>query len=140
VTLPGPATACTLAPQSEVSDRDTAREVHRPSIDCVLHYDIANGTGDGSTYAPGRPVTRGQMATFVLNAIDAAGSGAELPAATGADRFNDLARDPVHRASINKLAQLGIIRGTGGGAFDPPHHHPRPDGDLRDPSRPLHHR
>jgi hypothetical protein len=119
VTLPAPADACTLAPESTVTDREAAREVHRPSIDCALQYEIANGKGDGSTYAPGENVTRGQMATFVLNAINAAGSGAELSAATGADEFSDLGEDPTHRASINKLAELGIISGTGGGKFSP---------------------
>jgi hypothetical protein len=118
VTLPKAATACTLAPEATLSDRDAAREVHRPSIDCVLHYAIAKGTG-ADTYTPERAVTRGQMASFVLNAINAAGSGAVLPAATGADRFSDLGTDPTHRASINKLAQLGIIQGTGGGRFNP---------------------
>jgi hypothetical protein len=118
VTMPKPATACTLAPQSTVTDREAAREVHRPSIDCALHYAIAKGTG-ADTYGPATNVTRGQMATFVLNAINAAGSGAALPAATGGDRFSDLGEDPTHRASVNKLSELGIIQGTGGGRFSP---------------------
>ena len=119
VTLPKPATACALAPESTVTDREVAREVHRPSIDCALHYAIANGTGDRSTYTPAENVTRGQMASFVLNAINAAGSGEELPATSGGDRFTDLAQDETHRPSINKLAELGIIKGTGGGKFNP---------------------
>jgi hypothetical protein len=118
VTLPKAATACTLAPESEVSDRDLASEVHRPRIDCVLHYGIANGTAGGETYTPGTDVTRAQMATFVLNAINAAGSGEELAGST-TDRFNDLATEPTHRGSINKLAELGVVKGTGGGAYSP---------------------
>ncbi len=118
VTMPKPATACTLAPQSKVSDREAAREVHRGSIDCALQYAIAKGVGDGSAYAPAGQVTRGQMASFVVNAINAAGSGADLPAASG-DQFTDLDKDPTHRDNINRLGALGIINGTGGGAFSP---------------------
>ncbi len=119
VTLPAPATACTLAPESEVSDREAAREVHRPNIDCALHYEIASGTGDGSTYGPAGEVTRGQMASFIVNAINAATSGEDMPAASGGDRFSDLGVAPTHRENINRLAAEGIIKGTGDGKFDP---------------------
>lgn len=118
VTMPAPATACSLPPESTVSDREAAAEVHRPSIDCALHYEIAKGTGDGSTYSPATVVTRAQMASFVVNAINAAGSGDELPLASG-DQFTDLASEPFHRDNINRLGELNIIQGTGGGKFSP---------------------
>ncbi|CAN5839696.1 DUF6351 family protein [soil metagenome] len=50
-------TACSGAPVSKVTDRSQAREVHRPSIDCVLHVGIAAGT-TASTYSPLAGVTR----------------------------------------------------------------------------------
>jgi hypothetical protein len=117
VTLPPPADVCTLADESEVTDRDAARETHRPNIDCVLHYEIARGTSD-TTYTPGQDVTREQMASFIVNALEAAGAGDKLPASGGADRFTDI-RDSRHRDNINRLAQAGIIRGTSSTEFSP---------------------
>jgi hypothetical protein len=117
VTLPPPADVCTLADESEVTDRDQARETHRPNVDCVLHYEIARGTTD-TTYSPGQDVTREQMASFIVNALEAAGAGDKLPASGGSDRFNDI-RDSRHRDSINRLAQAGIIRGTSSTTFSP---------------------
>ena len=53
-------------------------------------------------YCPDDPVTRAQMATFLVRALD-------LPAATS-DPFTDTA-DSVHRNDIAALAQAGITRG-----------------------------
>jgi hypothetical protein len=113
VTLPAPATACTLAPESTVEDREAAREVHRPSIDCVLHYDIANGTTE-TTYTPTTDVTRAQMASFIANAIEAAGGA--LPAGTA--NFNDIAGS-THAENIRRLATAGIVNGKVDGGYDP---------------------
>ena len=116
VTLPAPADECTLAPVAEeYTDRDEAREVHRSNVDCVLHYAIARGTSD-TTYSPGVKVTREQMASFIVNAIEAAGAGEKLPATGGPDAFTDI-RNSRHRDNINRLATAGIIKGTGGGKF-----------------------
>jgi hypothetical protein len=53
-------------------------------------------------YCPDQPVTREQMATFLVRALD-------LPAASDAP-FNDTAGS-VHAADINALAAAGITRG-----------------------------
>ncbi len=53
-------------------------------------------------YCPDDPVTRAQMATFLVRALD-------LPAAAN-DPFTDTA-DSVHRSDIAALAQAGITRG-----------------------------
>jgi hypothetical protein len=115
VTLPAPATACTLAPESTVEDREAAREVHRPSIDCVLHYDIAKGTSE-TTYSPTNDVTRAQMASFIANAIRAAGG--TVPVGTGTTGFNDIAGS-THEENIKGLAAAGIVNGKGDGSYDP---------------------
>ena len=118
VTLPAPADVCTLAPQQEeYTDIESAREVHRRSVNCVLFYEIARGTS-ATTYTPGQDVTREQMASFVVNALEAAGAGDKLPAGGGADEFSDIANSN-HRDNINRLADAGIIRGTGGRSFSP---------------------
>ena len=118
VTLPAPADVCTLAQEQDAyTDIESAREVHRRSVNCVLHYEIARGTSD-TTYTPGQDVTREQMASFVVNALEAAGAGDKLPAGGGADEFSDIAKSK-HRDNINRLADAGIIRGTGGRSFSP---------------------
>jgi len=117
VTLPAPATACTLAPDTTVTDRDAAAEVHRDAIDCILHYGISKGASGGTTYEPLKSVTREQMASFVVNEIKAAGAGDRLKPG-GADEFTDIGTS-FHRDAINQLQRAGIIQGIGGGAFNP---------------------
>ncbi len=107
-------TACSGAPMSIVTDRSDAREVHRPSIDCVLHLGIAQGT-TASTYSPLRDVTREQMATFIVNVFERSGTQVAVPEE---DAFTDIASS-FHRNNINRLAATGITVGKGDGTFDP---------------------
>ena len=105
---------CAAAPVSTVTDRAQARtELHRQSIDCVLFLRIAQGT-TATTYGPLAPVTRGQMASFLVRALDAAAVPA--PAAR-AGAFDDIATD-THRLAIERLAAAGIARGDGA-SYDP---------------------
>jgi len=53
-------------------------------------------------YCPDAPVTRGQMAAFLVRALD-------LPAATGIDFVDD--DDSIFETDIEKLAMAGITRG-----------------------------
>jgi len=69
-------------------------------------------------YLPGQDVTRGQMATFIVNTLRAAGIDAELPAAPEEDAFPDIAESP-HRNAINVLAEAGIVTGLADGSFAP---------------------
>ena len=48
---------------------DTVGTTHAPAVGAITAAGIANGYPDG-TYRPDRPVTRGQMATFLTNALD----------------------------------------------------------------------
>ena len=61
-------------------------------------------------YCTGNPVTREQMASFLVRALG-------LPA-TGTDFFTDDAGS-VHQSDINRLAAAGIASGCGGGRFCP---------------------
>lgn len=51
---------------------DTEANVHGPMIDCVAALGIAAGKGDGR-YAPHELLTRGQIATFLVNTAAADG-------------------------------------------------------------------
>lgn len=62
---------CADAPESDFSDRPAGG--FGAAIDCIRHLSIASGYDDG-TYRPFETVTRGQMATFLVNTIDAMAS------------------------------------------------------------------
>jgi S-layer family protein len=86
------------------------------AIDCIVHYGISNGTSD-LTFNPTGPVSRWQMALFLIRQAQVHGVG--LPAATD-HGFTDIAGyNLAIRDAINQLAQLGITRGAGMGIFSP---------------------
>jgi hypothetical protein len=101
-------------------DRDQARGVHQRAIDCVIARFIAQGSvQDGElVYRPTEDVSRGQMATFILNTLRASGQDNELPAPK-ADAFDDI-DESIHREAIAILAAAGIVKGTSGGtSYEP---------------------
>jgi hypothetical protein len=111
---------CADAPQSDFADREQAREVHRASIDCVDHTNISRGREENGqrVYAPLEEVTRAQMASFIIQTLEAAGYAEELPSGEATeddpDEFNDIASS-VHRERINQLARIGVANGVGDG-------------------------
>jgi hypothetical protein len=115
---------CANAPQSDFVDRDRAAEVHRVSIDCVDHTDIANGSEQNGQrfFRPLEDVTRGQMATFIIQTLIAAGYGDELPSGETTeedpDEFSDIS-GTVHRERINQLARIGVASGFSDGRYRP---------------------
>ena len=113
---------CQGAPvANEYVDRNEARDVHENSIDCVIFRRISIGSSDSegnSIYLPRSEVRRDQMASFIYNALVAAGYDDELDPGTGADEFGDISGN-AHGGSINALAREGIIRGTSDNTFSP---------------------
>jgi hypothetical protein len=100
-------------PPAGYSDVDP-QSTHARAIDCVSWYSIASGTG-GGRYEPSADVTRGQMATFIARTIDR--SGGSLPTPTR-DWFRD-DDGTSHEASINRLAEAGIVAGRADGGYGP---------------------
>src|SRR5207253_2023501 len=73
-------------------------------------------TGKGArAYDPAAPVTRDQMATFLVNAFQFV-SGSTLTA--GADRFTDDTGN-THETNINKAANGGLVNGTTATTYSP---------------------
>lgn len=99
-------------PDAFTDDENTGG--HENNINRLAAADIIQGTG-GTTYNPTGPVSRAQMATFIAEALEFI-RGAALP--EGADRFTD-DETSVHEANINRLANAGIIVGTGGTTYNP---------------------
>lgn len=81
-----------------------SRNPHRTAIDCVTAHGIAAGTRDGR-YVPGANVNRGQLATFLVRTLDAA--GVALPDRPR-DHFDDDDGD-THEHNLNVLAEIGVI-------------------------------
>jgi hypothetical protein len=96
------------------SRSDIAGNTHERAIDCVLWYEVARGF-DAQRYGPFLPVTREQMASFVARLVER--SGGSFPG-TRADAFRD-DDGSVHETAVDKLASVGIVRGTGDRRFDP---------------------
>lgn len=93
---------------------DTGRSPFDREIDCVVAFRVAQGLGSRA-FAPGQQVTRGQMASFLANVLEAAGRTRPV---TLPDRFRDDDRSP-HEGSIDWLAHLGILTGFGDGTSRP---------------------
>jgi hypothetical protein len=85
---------------------------HRVNVDRLQQAGIVAGFGDG-TFRPGDRIDRAQMATFLVRALEAAVE-AELPRTA---TFGDVGG--AHEESIDKLASVGIARGSDGDRFDP---------------------
>ncbi len=92
-----------------------AESAHRPAIDCVASWGVARGLTD-TTFGPAVAVNRGQMATFVVNAMLRSGDE-RLPQPTK-DWFTDDQGSP-HEANINRLAEAGIVAGRSPGVYAP---------------------
>jgi hypothetical protein len=112
-----PASATVVCPDGGVPSAGFTdvgpNDVHRPSVDCAAALGITRGR-TATLYRPDLDVTRGQMASFVVSTIE--GAGVELAASR--DHFGDDDGD-IHEASINQLAEAGVVNGTGPGSYAP---------------------
>jgi hypothetical protein len=104
---------------------DNPSGVHQNDITCLAASGVTKGK-TATTYDPGGTVQRGQMASFVARAIDEANklvapgkTLTPLPPYDGVDRFVDVSPSDAHVADINRLAQAGIVNGTGPGMYSP---------------------
>jgi hypothetical protein len=106
---------------------DTSGHQFGREIDCLAYAGVTVGAAAGAdplgrpAYWPDAPVTRAQMATFVVRLLDTArhtrtGDGiAALPPYDGEPRFTDVDPDSPHAANIDRLAAAGLVRGGPGG-------------------------
>lgn len=93
--------------QDWFSDDDGS--VHENAINRMRQAGVVSGTS-ATTFAPARPVTRDQMATFLRNTFNAR-TGVEWSAQM--DYFTDDDGN-VHEPAINAAAAAGVARGTDG--------------------------
>jgi hypothetical protein len=105
--------ACSSVETGGFSDIDPSNP-HAYAIGCLTASEVVAGKSP-SRYAPAGHVRRDQMASFLARTLTALGF--ELPS-NPTDRFND-DNGNVHENSINQLADLGIITGTGPEQYGP---------------------
>ena len=110
-------TACLGPALADAGFTDVATDnAHRDAINCIAHYGITAGTGDGS-FGAAHGVTRSQMALF-LSAM-ATLADLELDDAMDAG-FTDLDDVGDNRVSaINRLVNGGVMTGTSDDTFSP---------------------
>jgi hypothetical protein len=110
----GVATTRTLHVGGSFSDVAT-NGIFYPFIETLFHNGVTGGCG-ANAYCVGNPVTRGQMAVFLLKARF--GAAFVPPQATGT-LFPDVPASHPFADWIEHLAGLGITGGCGGGNYCP---------------------
>ena len=105
-------------PPAGTTDRfgDIADSFARAAINRLARARIVSGTSEGR-YSPGAPVTREQMATFIVQAAEFALNDNLL--GDGTARFGDVGATNVHRANIEDGADAGLFQGTTATTFSP---------------------
>jgi hypothetical protein len=88
------------------------------SVETILHRGVTAGCTP-STYCPGQPVTRGQMAVFVLAASSDTGYFPRQCNMVFPPVFDDVPRENPLCRWVEELAQRGVVSGCGGGHFCP---------------------
>lgn len=106
---------CNGIPRNVFTDVSPSN-VHALNIDCIKAYEITSGR-TATTYDPGGLVTRGQLATFAINLIEAA-TQESIPPPTAPSPFTDTAGN-IHENNIILVSQLGIAVGVSGTTFAP---------------------
>lgn len=102
------------APGPELAD--TGSTVHRRAIARLSAAGIVGGFPDG-TFRPSNAVTRGQMATFLVGALDHLEVAVPVEA-TSATRFEDVA-GTTHADRIARATVAGIAGGFDDGTYRP---------------------
>jgi hypothetical protein len=96
----------------DVVDAASISVAHQANVERLHRAGIVAGYPDG-TFRPGEPIDRAQMASFLARALQAA-VGTELPRT---EVFDDV--EGPHRASIERLAAIGVVGGTTGSTYEP---------------------
>ena len=108
--------ACVGAATEDAGFTDMGNSFAADAANCLAHYGITSGTGDGSTFSPDRGVSRLQMARFLSRAAGPAGIDTMMVEGSSADDVSDLSDEA--QDAIDTVVSLGIMDLRDGG-FDP---------------------
>jgi hypothetical protein len=84
-------------------------------IEELARRGVVSGCGPGR-FCPAAPVSRAEVAVFVLGTV---GGAPPPPCTPGAERFNDVPAASPFCPWIEELARRGVVTGCGGGAYCP---------------------
>ena len=89
---------------------------HEPNIEAIAELGITLGCNppDNDRYCPSDPVTRAEMAAFIVRAL-----GEDVATAPHEDRFPDVTEDAWYSQAVERLAVLGITLGYDDGTYRP---------------------
>ncbi|HEY7563824.1 MAG TPA: PQQ-dependent sugar dehydrogenase [Acidimicrobiia bacterium] len=107
--VPLPVAAQTLPPGGNFFDDDA--NLHEGNIEAIFAAGITVGCGP-SLFCPSAPVTRAEMAVFIIRALD------ETPIAHRGT-FSDVPAGQWYTGHVERLAQLGITTGYPDGTYRP---------------------
>ena len=89
---------------------DVAASPYATQINTLAVYGILDGDGNGR-FAPSSRLTRAQLASMLVQALDLSGGPSGL--------FSDVPADSWFAEAVGAVASLGLMDGTGDGHFDP---------------------
>ncbi len=98
-------------PYTPRSFSDTGSSPYAAEIDALAAYLILEGRGDG-TFRPEASLTRAELCTLLARALNC-----RIP--NGESAFSDVSMDAWYGPSVNALAAMGLVSGTGDGTFRP---------------------
>lgn len=93
---------------------DVGASPYADEINTLGVYSLIKGTG-GKNFTPQKQLTRAQACVMLARVLNLSYSGAQ--------RFSDVPDGVWYSDGINAMAELGLVKGVGGGRF-------RPDGPL----------
>ena len=94
---------------------DDENNVHEENIEFLANRSITDGCApDLKMYCPDLPITRAQLATFLVRALGETGART-----SGPSRFTDVPDDSWYRPYVERLAELEITAGYPDGTFRP---------------------
>ena len=109
-TGPQPANA-QLAPGGTFTDDNGS--FHEPNIEAIAAAQITTGCGATGLFCPNQPVTRAEMATFVIRALNDTSAGGYQ------GHFSDVPDGLWYSRTVERLYELGITTGYPDGTFQP---------------------
>ena len=118
VDLLEPGNPCVVdADKAPYADREKIANVHKLTVDCTFELGVSRGMMvDGErVFRPQGSTTRAQMASFVVQTLEAAGY--DLPEASN-QGFGDI-NGNRHEDNINRLAAAGIVNGVTDNRYAP---------------------
>ena len=108
--------ACVGAATEDAGFTDMGNSFAADAANCLSHYGISSGTGDGSTFSPKKAVTRLQMARFLSRAAGPAGVDTEMVSDQGFTDITDLSDEA--QDAVNTVAYLEIMTPSSDDTFD----------------------